>query len=116
LPTLALRVPIDRSHLARYTFGNVALEIEVLGLFASQAPEALLALRGAATARSWRDAAHTLKGSARAVGAWHVATLAERAEAMHDCLAPAIRDCILDEIELALDDACRYVAGLAPAA
>jgi HPt (histidine-containing phosphotransfer) domain-containing protein len=72
--------PIDHAHLGRYTMGNRALEVEVLQLFAGQAPETLAMLAAAVTDRDWHIAAHTLKGSARAVGAWEIATLAETAE------------------------------------
>ncbi len=72
--------PIDLKHLRRYTMGDVALEQEVLELFLGQLPQTIQALSDAATEREWRMAAHTLKGSGRAVGAWRVARLAERAE------------------------------------
>ena len=114
--SLTRRLPIDRAHLARYTFGNVALEIEVLGLFAGQAPQTLADLKTAATPKAWRDAAHTLKGSARAVGAWQVAEQAERAEALKADPDVAARRVVLAELEAALDEACRYVSGLESAA
>jgi HPt (histidine-containing phosphotransfer) domain-containing protein len=71
---------IDLLHLSRYTLGNRALEAEVLALFVAQLPDTLLALRRARGESDWRIAAHTLKGSARAVGAWRLADLAEQAE------------------------------------
>src|SRR4051812_35026424 len=64
----AAPAPVDFAHLKRYTLGDRALELEVLHLFAAQAPLTLEVLRRAHTTRAWRDAAHTLKGSARAVG------------------------------------------------
>lgn len=72
--------PIDLKHLRRYTMGNTELEKEILGLFLGQLPETIRSLRQAATPREWHVAAHTLKGSGRAVGAWRVARLAEHAE------------------------------------
>jgi HPt (histidine-containing phosphotransfer) domain-containing protein len=74
---------IDRSYLARFTLGNAALEQEVLELFATQAPLYLARLRGAATQAEWREAVHTIKGSAAAIGAkqlQHFAELAERVD------------------------------------
>ena len=71
--------PIDLAHLARMTLGDAALERQVLGMFASQAMslvEQLAALPAEAGAL-----AHTLKGSARAIGAFHVAECAEALEA-----------------------------------
>ena len=72
--------PVDLEHLRRYTFGSVELERELLDLFASQAPNYLSAMKSAGDAQSWKDAAHSLKGSARAVGANAVANEAERLE------------------------------------
>ena len=46
------------------------LEQEILALFIEQAPVTIDALKHAHTKRDWSIAAHTLKGSARAVGAW----------------------------------------------
>lgn len=72
--------PIDLVHLARHTLGDPQLEREVLQLFASQAEIYLNRLKEAADSRAWREAAHTIKGAARGIGAWQVAELAEHAE------------------------------------
>lgn len=72
--------PIDRVHLARYTLGDVALETEVLGLFAESLPKMVAGLTDARDPTAWRHAAHSLKGSARAIGAWSLADAAARAE------------------------------------
>ncbi len=74
--------PVDIKHLRRYTLGDMALEQEVLELFLGQLPETIASLSGATTEKEWRVAAHTLKGSGRAVGAWRIARLAEHAERM----------------------------------
>ncbi len=105
--------PIDRAHLSRFTFGNVDLEIEVLGLFAQQAPETLAQLADASSPKAWRDAAHTMKGSARAVGAWQVANAAEHAERQPFASDPSLRHTLIEEIRAALDRAVDYVHGLA---
>ena len=73
-------MPIDLAHLRRYTLGDKALEAEVLGLFLAQLPQTIASLRTAENERDWKIAAHTLKGSSRAVGAWRIATLAAEAE------------------------------------
>jgi HPt (histidine-containing phosphotransfer) domain-containing protein len=78
--TPAVDQPIDRAHLSRYTLGSVTLEREVLGLFLAQLPLTIEQLRFATTDREWQIAAHTIKGSARAVGAWQVAHLGQEAE------------------------------------
>ena len=105
----AIRGPIDHVHLARYTFGNAALEREVLGLFAEQAPTTLAWLKSASTPKAWRDAAHTLKGSARAVGACDVAAAAEAAEGLACATDPDAKAMAVDRLERALAIACRYI-------
>jgi len=72
--------PIDLVHLARHTFGDKALEQEVLALFLSQSVMLTERLDRARDERAWREAAHTLKGSARGIGASRVARLAEEVE------------------------------------
>lgn len=65
---------IDVQHLGRMTLGEPALETEVLALFAAQSRD--LAARLAAVPADAAALAHTLKGSARAVGAFRVAEAA----------------------------------------
>lgn len=72
--------PIDLVHLAKQTLGDRALEREILDLFSTQVKAVLSRLEEAAVADARHDLAHTLKGSARAVGAWKVAAEAEGCE------------------------------------
>jgi HPt (histidine-containing phosphotransfer) domain-containing protein len=74
--------PIDWAHLSRFTLNDEALEHEVLALFAMDAPRYLAKMVTARGRKEWIEAAHTLKGSARAVGAWNVAECAEAAESL----------------------------------
>lgn len=70
--------PIDIDHLRRMTLGDEALEREVLTMFSAQASrltQALAALPADAPAL-----AHTLKGSARAIGAFAVGDAAAHLE------------------------------------
>ena len=70
---------IDRAHLARMTFGEAALERELLELFDRQAGilvDRMHASDGATVAAL----AHTLKGSAVGVGAGEVAEAATAVE------------------------------------
>ncbi|MDX2158655.1 MAG: Hpt domain-containing protein [Hyphomicrobiaceae bacterium] len=107
--------PIDHAHLARYTFGNRALEIEVLQLFAGQAPDYLRQLRTAETDRAWRDAAHTIKGAGRAVGAFAVAARAEEAEALTLAAGAERRSLAVAAIEAALATAIGHIEALGKA-
>lgn len=104
--------PIDHAHLARYTFGNRALEIEVLHLFADQAPDYVDAMRHAVTEKAWHDAAHTLKGSARAVGAVRVAERAEQAEALKGSTDRDARADAIEAIADALEEARHHIDAL----
>ena len=92
---------LDRDHLARYTLGDEALEQEVLGLFIGQMPETLARLRSSDEPGLWLRAAHTIKGSARVVGAWHLAGVAARAEALAD--QPEGWVSMADEVEAAAE-------------
>jgi len=70
---------IDVQHLGRMTLGEAALEAEVLALFSAQSGELIARLKTMPV-----DAgalAHTLKGSARAIGAFRVAEAALGLEA-----------------------------------
>ncbi|MDQ8700384.1 Hpt domain-containing protein [Hyphomicrobium sp. LHD-15] len=107
--------PIDRTHLARYTLGSPTLEREILGLFMAQLPLSIEQLRFAATDREWQIAAHTIKGSARAVGARHVARLALEAEQTSGVVDDEQdRERILTLLEEACEEVEGYVEGAFP--
>jgi HPt (histidine-containing phosphotransfer) domain-containing protein len=67
---------IDSDHLERMTLGDRRLEREVLELFVRQTAIMLNRIAGAEPALA-AAVAHTLKGSARGIGAWRVARAAE---------------------------------------
>jgi len=91
----ALSDVIDTAHLARYTMGDVKLERELLGMFDAQLEELLTALENArGDVRAWKLAAHTLKGAARAVGAF---PLAETALALEK-EGPSAPDVLMDRL------------------
>src|SRR5437868_3739776 len=72
--------PIDFEHLKRMTLDDAGLEQEVLAMFVAQSARLMAAL---ATRPADAGAlAHTLKGSARAIGAFGVAETAARLEAV----------------------------------
>lgn len=73
---------IDFDHLSRQSFSDSILERDLLELFARQCGALLPAIAGANPLDERLIAAHTLKGSARAVGAWTLATHVERVEAL----------------------------------
>jgi HPt (histidine-containing phosphotransfer) domain-containing protein len=93
--------PIDLAHLKRMTLGDAGLEREVLAMFAGQSAGLARALSGLPANAA--ALAHTLKGSARAIGAVRVTAAAEWLEtamrgeantahalaALHDSVAEA---------------------------
>ncbi|MEI2383844.1 Hpt domain-containing protein [Breoghania sp. JC706] len=100
--------PVDLVHLARHTFGNRALEQEVLRLFSRQSEIWLEKLKRAPDAGQRSEAAHTIKGSARGIGAWQVAELAERVEGD----AQAMTDGLSGDLEAAIAAANTYIRHL----
>ncbi len=70
---------LDANHLERMTLGDRRLEREVLELFLRQTTIMLGRIVNAAPPLAGA-AAHTLKGSARGIGAWRVARAAELLE------------------------------------
>lgn len=109
---VAQAAAIDRAYLARFTMGNEALAQEVLELFAAQAPLVLDRLRRAQSDGDWQQAAHTLKGSAAAVGARQLQRWAELAEQVTNLSAAervAQRALALSLIAEATEAACRQI-------
>lgn len=106
--------PIDHAYLGRFTQGNAELEREVLELFAAMMPRYLEDLRAAATAKAWKDAAHTIKGSAAAVGARRLARFAEMAEGLDveaaQERAETGREEAVGAVTAAAEEACRHIA------
>jgi HPt (histidine-containing phosphotransfer) domain-containing protein len=78
---------IDASHLERMTLGDRRLEREVLELFVRQTAMMLNRIAGAEPPMA-AAAAHTLKGSARGIGAWleQAAGTAAAAEEFEDAM------------------------------
>ncbi len=67
--------PIDSGHLGRMTLGDTELEREVLAMFAAQTAGLMDRLQPVPC--DGMMLAHTLKGSARGIGAFRVADAAE---------------------------------------
>jgi HPt (histidine-containing phosphotransfer) domain-containing protein len=106
--------PIDHAYLGRFTQGNAALEREVLELFAGMMPRYLDDLKSAQVNKAWKDAAHTIKGSAAAVGARRLARFAEMAERLDmeapEAVTEGYRDEVVRALTAAVDEACRHIA------
>lgn len=76
-----METEIDFDHLNLYVQGDIDLTREVFGLFKHQVEMWSRALTPDADDDTWASVVHSLKGSARAVGAQALAERCERAEA-----------------------------------
>ncbi len=102
---------IDLVHLSKYTLGDRSLECELLGLFRCQAGVYVERLEACSSPKDWKDAAHSLKGSARGVGAWAVADHAEAAEQLADPSGEG-RDDALMMLRNTVDETVAHIAVL----
>jgi len=73
---------LDLDHLAQYTGGDPCLERELMGLFRTQANQQVENIAVAFDDDAWKMATHTLKGSARSIGALRVGQRAADLEAI----------------------------------
>jgi HPt (histidine-containing phosphotransfer) domain-containing protein len=102
--------PIDLVHLSRTTMGDPSLEREVLRLFDRQSTLLIARMRSASPA-GLATLAHTMKGSARGIGAWRVARAAEAVELAASAGGEAAVDA-LDQLAAASDEARSVIAEL----
>lgn len=105
---MAAPLRFDRTHFAHMTGDDHPLQLEILALFRGQVAAWEALLRPDAPGASWRDAAHTLKGSARGIGLWALAEACETAEAASEADVPAA----LTALNAALVDALKALAVL----
>lgn len=76
------KTEIDFDHLNLYVQGDVNLTQEVFGLFKHQVDMWSRLLQADTDDETWASVTHSLKGSARAVGAQALADRCERAEGL----------------------------------
>lgn len=103
LRSVALARPIDMKHLSVQTMGDRQLEQEVLGLFVKQVL-ATGPLVAGANADDRRRIAHTLKGSARSVGAFALGDCLEQVEQGDQSAIKALPSLI--------EQVCNFVASI----
>jgi HPt (histidine-containing phosphotransfer) domain-containing protein len=101
---------IDLTHLYRMTLGDHSLEREVLQLFEQQA-DMLIGRMPGLEAAAVGALAHTLKGSARGIGAWRVARAADTVERSADAGGADLPQAI-DGLAMAAREARNVIADL----
>jgi len=99
-PLAPAEQPIDLDHLSRMTLGDRSLEREVLALFDRQS-EMLLARMRDGHSSVLAASAHTMKGSARGIGAWCVARACEAVEQGSAAERPALIGALAVAVEQA---------------
>ena len=96
------RTIFDQEHLRQYTGGDPALERELVNLFLSHFAPVRTQLDAARSAQEWKFAAHSLKGSARSIGAPRIAALADKLESMGFEEPQKRKTQLLDELDAAM--------------
>ncbi len=77
---MAAAKPVDYQHLQTQAAGDLGVMREVLLLFITHSEQVIAELERANDAKTWKQWTHTLKGSARGIGAFAVAEAAAVAE------------------------------------
>lgn len=101
---------VDFAWLEAYARNDTLVIEEVLNLFVQQAEiwSSLLDI----SHPGWRDAAHTLKGTAASIGAQALAKAAEAAERGDEHGAAARLEKVRDALDAALMDVAAYLHGV----
>lgn len=97
---------VDFAYLEGFAAGDQAVVDEVLALFQHQA--ALWSPLLVASSAGWRDAAHSMKGSALGIGAHALGRACGEAEIAADALAEPALNRVKDQLDLALADIAAY--------
>ncbi len=97
---------IDFDHLKKYLGDDIDLTKEVFGLFKHQVDMWSKLLNAGADDESWVSVMHSLKGSARAVGALNLAAICASGEGLTGARGgKAVRDQAVHDVEFSIDKA-----------
>lgn len=108
--------PVDLVHLSKQTFGSKELENEVLGLFRNHSQVCLKRMKEAKSNKDWADAAHSIKGSARAIGAWEIGERAEYYERQAEAGELSDKNSACEDIGNLVEETNSYISTLIEAA
>ncbi|PHS28236.1 MAG: hypothetical protein COA84_01650 [Robiginitomaculum sp.] len=99
---------IDLEHLKRYSGGDADLEAEVFAMFRQQVEMWMRLLDPTGDEEGWASATHSIKGSARSIGAHALAKACENAE--NQCQAGATaRSVSAQEVQACIDNALKFI-------
>jgi HPt (histidine-containing phosphotransfer) domain-containing protein len=101
------QVPLDLDHLRSQTLGDLDLQTTVLRLFVGQVADCISRIRAAESVTTRSEAAHTLVGAARAVGAFPLARIAGEIELANGSVPGRMA-----ALEVAADDVRSFIAGV----
>ncbi len=101
---------LDRAHFDHMTGADRALQAEIVALFRTQVDSWNAAF---AAGEGWRDAVHTLKGSARGIGLGELAQACEAAEAADEAASAAALEGVRAALEQALGELEQFAADAA---
>ncbi len=91
---------IDFDHLNQYVGGDIGLTKEIFGLFKNQVDMWSRSLVADADDEIWAGLTHSLKGTAKAVGATRLAEVCESAESLiGEGARPAARQVAVEKLE-----------------
>lgn len=107
---------LDLQHLEKYTAGDAALRCELLSLFNEQLSQQISALRGDCRGEDWLIATHTLKGAARAIGAFQIAETAEKLEQLDPAREAQACAKLIDQLALQAKECRAAIADVSQAA
>ena len=99
---------VDFAYLEAYAGHDQGVVDEVLALFREQAALWARLLAPSNPPDGWRDAVHTLKGSARGIGAGALAQACAAAEEAGDGVREATLSAVLHALDLVLADIAAY--------
>jgi HPt (histidine-containing phosphotransfer) domain-containing protein len=92
----------DQEHLRQYTGDDLELQRELVSLFLSHFAPVRMQLEAARSVQDWKFAAHSLKGSARSIGAPQIAALAEKLDALDQAAPQNVTKRLLDGLDTAM--------------
>lgn len=110
--------PFDRAYFDMMTGADTALQVEIVGLFREQAELWRRQLIPDAPTQVWRDAAHTVKGSARGLGLFALGEVCADLEALAKggAVEGGLVTRALERVRDALREALDMLEPIAPAA